>query len=640
MPEYLITLSISPVQSFIQEARKARDLFAGSALLSELAGEAMAVIGIPNIILPQLKTGSNTNPNQFTAKLDLPSSQDLQALANNAEKAVRDRLTSITHDACKDAKLKDPATKVEIEQQVQRYFSVYWAAVEFKKSADYLSLFEELQEKHHAVKGFRPFNQHIELGRKCSVNGSDNALVVMQTSTGNWPGFSYPQQLKNKGAQNYLSNPEALRPPNMNPQINMVAGEGLSGPVFIKRFYGGNQPFNSTADIASLDVVNQVKAEEVYQDYKAIFANYDFDHQLIYRENLTAPYFEKHGLLGIISPNSELLPQVENANLPRLARKNLEKDIRKEIARKLPTDILEPYEQLVRRFKTVTNKGLSSYYAVLLFDGDNMGDWLKANLDLLKTTPSDVLQYQKDLSAFYSEFTSEVKKLVDGNFGQTVYAGGDDYLGLLNLSGIFKTLEAVKSTFSTLLQHHQILQKYSIQPDVTPSISGGLMIAHYKYPLTEVLKQVREAEKKAKAVGLCGGFPESQKKNALTIRAMRHSGDYEEATFRWKDVQVLQDLSQVIKQLNENFSTQFIRGISKTFWMFRDEKSIPKDVDVWEMLQTELKRLVARSHQNGGDTAKSVMNTALQGILDNSSSVHEFLSLLSIIEFLTRKTNQ
>ena len=41
MKSFLFQLSIGPVQSFIAQARKAHDLFAGSALLTKLREDAM-----------------------------------------------------------------------------------------------------------------------------------------------------------------------------------------------------------------------------------------------------------------------------------------------------------------------------------------------------------------------------------------------------------------------------------------------------------------------------------------------------------------------------------------------------------------------------------------------------------------------
>jgi CRISPR-associated protein Cmr2 len=49
----LLLFTIGPVQSFISQARKTQDLYAGSKLLSVLIGEAIKFVGEDNMIFPK-----------------------------------------------------------------------------------------------------------------------------------------------------------------------------------------------------------------------------------------------------------------------------------------------------------------------------------------------------------------------------------------------------------------------------------------------------------------------------------------------------------------------------------------------------------------------------------------------------------
>jgi CRISPR-associated protein Cmr2 len=55
MANYLFTLTISPVQSFIAQARKSQDLFAGSEILSQLMGKVLETFTEKERIFPQDK---------------------------------------------------------------------------------------------------------------------------------------------------------------------------------------------------------------------------------------------------------------------------------------------------------------------------------------------------------------------------------------------------------------------------------------------------------------------------------------------------------------------------------------------------------------------------------------------------------
>src|SRR5205823_14634780 len=54
-PASIVHFTFSPVQSFVAQARRARDLWASSYLISYLAGVAMKAIGPSRIVFPKVE---------------------------------------------------------------------------------------------------------------------------------------------------------------------------------------------------------------------------------------------------------------------------------------------------------------------------------------------------------------------------------------------------------------------------------------------------------------------------------------------------------------------------------------------------------------------------------------------------------
>ena len=59
---HLLAISVGPVQEFIASARRSRDLWFGSWLLSELSKAAAKQIGKDNLIFPSVTDPKDLNP--------------------------------------------------------------------------------------------------------------------------------------------------------------------------------------------------------------------------------------------------------------------------------------------------------------------------------------------------------------------------------------------------------------------------------------------------------------------------------------------------------------------------------------------------------------------------------------------------
>src|SRR5699024_3429257 len=148
----------------------------------------------------------------------------------------------------------------------------------------------------------------------------------------------------------------------------LEVGEGLSAVSFVKRKYSYDEkaPFKSTTEIALLDAVNDLDRKEnivgygLIRNYRNLFN--PFNPKLNYEDNLNEDYLQKQEI--------------------RTKEKSIES---------LIGDL--------RKLRRGTEFGFNKYYAVLLFDGDNMGKWWSG----INLRDSDrLLEFQQNLSSLLS----------------------------------------------------------------------------------------------------------------------------------------------------------------------------------------------------------------------------------------------
>lgn len=158
------------------------------------------------------------------------------------------------------------------------------------------------------------------------------------------------------------------------------------------------------------------------------------------------------------------------------------------------------------------------YVAVVQSDGDGVGKLISG-----QTVEVKIQEISKALMAFS---TAAVEKIVAFD-GLPVYAGGDDLLffaPLQNKDGdnIFKLLEDIQAVFPA--------RDFSGKT----SVSFGVSIFYYKYPLGEALENGRELlNRLAKKLAFQRkGDTTRLEKNALAFRVMLHAGQSFAAVLR------------------------------------------------------------------------------------------------------------
>jgi CRISPR-associated protein Cmr2 len=251
------------------------------------------------------------------------------------------------------------------------------------------------------------------------------------------------------------------------------------------------------------------------------------------------------------------------------------------LAKKLPSfwDANSNNEALKPNIKSKLNGFFQeTYYALILMDGDNMGAWLAGNeekyqLKYQESWHSNIQanidqKYQEKLNPYLRSmrhasparhmaisdalngFSLDLARYVveDLYKGKLLYAGGDDVMAMVAVddllpmmlllrlvySGIFpvngESLTVWKQLFQQSEAKLRMANGYVMQADKLYRVMGdkatascGAVIAHHTAPLGQVLKALRNAEKRAKSSG----------RNAFAIDLLKRSGGAVKLTCPW-----------------------------------------------------------------------------------------------------------
>lgn len=478
----MLVLSLGPVQEFIATARRTRDLFAGSRLLSEAAQRAAEVladaVGVERLIFPAPegkgdleKLGAAGIPNVLL--LRVPEGQDPRVLGEKALAAAREYLRGKALEVfrAREAHLEMEAALAQVEDLLEGYYA-----------------YAPLQE------GYPKTRARVMALLAARKNTRDFAPVT-------WGKAEFKSSLD--GAREHV-----LRLPKDREQaeatrlsLGLRRGEYLSGPDLLKRWWRTEGSFLSTSHAAVLpfwEGVRQAGAqgllEEAFKDLAAWVgeaARADTWHPVL--RNTPFAHWNVHLLYE--SRLEEFLALKDEGVKARVQ------------------------ERLKRLWRDLGLKGVKAppgaYYALLHADGDRMGETIDRQQDP---------KAHRELSRRQAlEFADKVKRIVEAHQGGLVYSGGDDVLALLPLH------TALRAAWALARRFRDVVKPYG-KPEAPPSLSVGLAVVHHLEPLQDALDLVRRAEKLAKE-----GRTGEEKRNALVVAYSPRSGTELMVRGRWDE---------------------------------------------------------------------------------------------------------
>lgn len=416
----------------------------------------------------------------------------------------------------------------------------------------YPAVYDLLDRVAAAAKATRTFQQQAQEGYRNTLSGEYEWLTTDQTQLTLPPGQR----------QNTLWQKVAQQKPSW-----VKKGEHLSALDMLKRLWPKHFIDEIKGSVEGLQGINRY----VVSTHDMAFAT-SFEQWLQNpnREHLPIE------LLAILEgwPEQSALPKkvLNMAGSDQQARL---------LAKKLPSfwDANCDNEALKPSIKSKLNGFFQeTYYALILMDGDNMGAWLAGSEDQYRLAYQDSWhtklkagidrRYADQLKPYLESkrypsparhmaisdalngFSLDLARYVveDLYKGKLLYAGGDDVMAMVAVddllpmmlllrlvySGVFPVNGEPLTVWQQLFKQPEAKLKmangYVMQADRLYRVMGdkatascGAVIAHHTAPLGQVLKTLRDAEKRAKSSG----------RNAFAIDLLKRSGGAVKLTCPW-----------------------------------------------------------------------------------------------------------
>ncbi len=471
---YLFQASIGPVQSFIASARRTRDLWFGSWLLSELSrAVAQAVEEKGGSLIFPANTQADNVANKIVAKI----SQDPQVVGTAVKRAVTTHLHAIwqkVHDLVRGELENDSIALAQINALVE----CVWAAVPLDN--DYAKARRRLEALIAARKTTHTFGK-VTWGSdqpKSSITGQMESVI---------PEDRYPKS------------PRWESDPVRQQKIlalwhNYGAGqaERLSAVDLLKRHgqVKGQDRFLSTSHIAALPFLAGLRAradnkglQQVWRDYLAELKNQQVEIEYL---------------------GDSRQPLIGNCDGAMLFEERLDAQV---------TDVtsLSRAKEHLRAFLRGCKARPSPYYAILHADGDGMGA-------VIDHESAKGHERHREISQQLDRFATDAAKIVQDRQGASIYTGGDDVLALLPLHTALQCAKKLADTF------RDFMGGFADEEGRHPTLSVGLAVVHHLTPLSDALDLSRDAEKVAKKV---------EGKNALAVIVSKRSGGVTTVRGQW-----------------------------------------------------------------------------------------------------------
>jgi len=234
-------------------------------------------------------------------------------------------------------------------------------------------------------------------------------------------------------------------------------------------------------------------------------------------------------------PEGKFIAPNEKLSIPELVKRLVTlPEIANLISRDKPED--EKLERLKEGFQEIDRKPEPSkdipgqWTGWFMGDGDKVGEHLKKLADENKDG-SSIKQFSDKIRDWGKKFDENFPQ----DLGRIVYAGGDDFLGIIYSKDSKKPISPF-TAYQWLLTLNDKWKEHK-QPI---NVSVGFVWVGGSVPQRDVLQHCREAEKVAKNLG----------RDRVTIRVVFNSGQYVQWTCPWCYLDILKKYQDRDKQSN------------------------------------------------------------------------------------------
>jgi CRISPR-associated protein Cmr2 len=476
MTAHLLAMSIGPVQEFIAAARRTRDLWFGSHLLSEISkAAANAVQDRGELIFPapasqaDLHAGSTLNvANVVLAKLP---DADPKNVAQETKLAVKNRWRQFADEVFNEHK---SVIQADIWQdQVDDVIEFYAAWIPVGDGENYQNAPSQVMRLLSARKACRDFEQ--AKGRqgvpKSSLDGLRES-VLTDPKLNPWPAHLRRRLRLRPGEQLDVVGlvKRTADGRRRYPSVSRVAADPWIRGVPVERL----KPLIAQCDRLGPDIIHKLNA---YDDGRAHYAAFPYEGTAVYASRHREPLEELDVEASEIRPLTDALREI--------TRRHGEPD---------------------------------RYLAVLVADGDRVGQALSA-----LNTDDEHSRFSQSLS----RFAGEAHRIVAEHFGVLVYAGGDDVLAFVPVDTCLACARGLHTEFG------KMLAEWSHKTAQSLTLSVGLSIAHFLEPLEDLREYARAAEQHAKNPRSSDGPQDAR--NGLAVHLLKRGGGPIAVRANWTD---------------------------------------------------------------------------------------------------------
>jgi CRISPR-associated protein Cmr2 len=555
MNKLLHIFTFSPVQGFISNSRRLSDLYHSSLLLSILTENLMKVIKDLNteIIYPvfvENGQGLANYPNRIVFLADRCMCEDVVKKFQELWEEVYKTILREVLDRVGISKEEKEKIREQAKLHLENYFRAYCECTNSEEVKKWKEKLKQNLGKDYDDYAVAYDWTERKLG---ALKSKKHYEPLMDAYTYN--GKEYPDGCTLCGERVHLAVDwkkliETLQKEDRLKYIKhyLKEGEKLCGVCLVKRFAFyclERQTFPSVHDIANAKFKEELK---------------DFEQRRPDLANRLKPLLQQY--MGEKKPRDHLWEyNAELFDIKELERTKMEEGDPEGVINNLIRELRWIYD------KELLSEPSKNYFAIIISDGDSMGDWLGLNSKIRKERLER--SFHEKFSKALSNYAREIKSLESKEkFGlRIVYAGGDDVLAVADLREFLDFAEKLNPAF-----------KNKVGKDA--SVSAGIVIGHQKDNLAYLLNEAGRAEKKAKSV---------EGKSAFCITVIPRGGGPVSFWAKWEFLNLFKDTVEYFEK--EIIGDRTVYDIKDIAGKFEANEEKPTEI-VLALLRGMLKRRV------------------------------------------------
>lgn len=582
--------TLGPVQGFVSQARRTRDFWAGSFILSWLAAVAIQAVKHQNgeIQFPHAdenymkwligegktnKPAQGSIPNRFkglVAAID-PETFEPEQVVNAVQEAWKALADKVWQEDLGHISPSHEASFIW-DRQIPNFWDMSWVITPDASDSSALD----------KRKNWRSYTPPDEPGVKCAM--MDGWQELSGESSPNRKAMDvFWKDVRDNGKQGMKS--------------DLAEGEALCAMAFVKRRFsrhfakldhpmqqgwrlkGWSVP-SAVPSVTYMAAVHWLKQAIKQAQPDALHAFHDAAATLTGEE------------YGEWDTNIHCLDQLpQSREFKRLRSLDGNVFFKNMLENKRVFEDQQQAETVKKALKAVNDSAkiepVSPFYAILLMDGDSLGSHMS------DTNKQTAITHGLD------KFTNGVPAIVQKHNGFLIYAGGDDVLAILPLEDAIACAAALRTLYMGCFDRELI----------PTTLSGAIQFVHIKTPLTKVLKDAHYLLDEVAKDG--------RGRDALAIRVWKPGGLQLEWAQPW-EIALIPDKEQTyleaiaktfqnIEKDKEQFSGKFFFKVRERFDLLNPN---PNKMQTQVLTKEDALALLAMEYLNSGKSDLTTMDQA------------------------------